>query len=150
MVNFKTLISAAFLVGTATLAQACPDYGQSGATFSYSGGDLYSARSFSVTAGGGNNLNNCGFNGAGYVTTAPDFTFNLSGMGAYSLVISVNSNCDAMLLVNDANGSWYYDDDSNGNSDPRLQLNGMDGWLDVWVGTYNGSSCAANLSLETF
>ena len=82
--------------------------------------------------------------------TAPDFSFDLYKMGGYDIEISVLSNCDSMLLVNDPNANWYYDDDSNGMSDPKIRISASDGYLDVWVGTYNGEYCDATLYLETF
>jgi hypothetical protein len=41
-------------------------------------------------------------------------------MNGYRLEISVLSNCDAALLVNAADTQWFYDDDSNGKADPRI------------------------------
>jgi hypothetical protein len=57
------------------------------------------------------------------------------------------------LLINTAEGSWFFDDDSNGNFDPLLELSSaglLDGRVDVWVGTFDGQYCNATLSLETF
>jgi len=72
-------------------------------------------------------------------------------MNGYRLVVSVLSDCDAALLVIRANSQWVYDDDSNGQADPRLELSNLGkGVLDVWVGTYNGEYCDATLTLETF
>jgi hypothetical protein len=139
-------LSAAALVGLAGAAAACPDY-----TLSYTGDALYTATRFAVTAGGDNSMTSCGFVEEGFVTSSPDFTFDLNGMGPYWLDISVTSACDAMLLVNDAAANWYYDDDSNGNLDPRLSLVAPgDGYLDIWVGTFDGEFCDATLTLETF
>ncbi len=149
--HLGTLISATIFTAVSTAASACPDYNQYGAEYRYSGSDLYSARQFSVVAGGDNNLQSCGFkNNSGYVMTAPDFSFDLYKMGGFDVEISVLSNCDSMLLVNDANANWYYDDDSNGQADPKIRISGSDGYLDVWVGTYNGEYCDATLYLETF
>jgi hypothetical protein len=151
MKHFGALVGATILTAISTAAAACPDYNQYGAEYSYSGADLYSSRQFSVVAGGDNNLQSCGFkNSPGYVMTAPDFSFDLYKMGGYDIEISVLSNCDSMLLVNDPNANWYYDDDSNGMSDPKIRISGKDGYLDVWVGTYNGEYCDATLYLETF
>lgn len=49
-------------------------------------------------------------------------------MAAYELHIRVVSECDAALLINTASATWYYDDDDNGNLDPRIILtNPQDG-----------------------
>lgn len=66
-------------------------------------------------------------------------------------MISVVSRCDSALLINTASGSWYYDDDDNGNLDPRIVLTRpLDGQIDIWVGTYDGDFCDAQLRMETF
>jgi len=145
--TFSALAAAAFASG----AEACPDYTQFGASFAVSGSDLYSPNSFTVTAGGANRLADCGWVEAGYFTSAPDFTFDLSQMQGYRLEIRVVSACDAALVVNSPDGTWYYDDDRNGNLDPAVILNSVSsGDLDVWVGTYDGQYCPATLTLETF
>jgi len=47
--------------------------------------------------------------------------------------------------------NWFYDDDDNGNLDPRIVLTRpSNGIIDIWVGTYDGEYCDAVLSLETF
>ncbi len=106
----------------------------------------FKSGNFRFVAGGNNNIRNCRNvtpgtdRGRGYVTTAPDFTFSLSGMGAYQLVVSVVSECDSVLLVNTSSANWYYDDDDNGNLDAKIVLTRpSDGRLDVWVGTENGA-----------
>jgi hypothetical protein len=72
-------------------------------------------------------------------------------MGPYTLHIRVVSQCDAALLINTASATWYYDDDANGNLDPLIVLTDpADGFIDIWVGTYDGSFCKAVLELETF
>jgi len=148
----KLFAAAAIAAFSATgAAYACPDSSAWGATYSATGSDLYIPQSYFVTAGGSNSLTACGFVETGYVTSAPDFTFDLSRMQGYRLEVRVVSDCDAALLVNGPNGSWYYDDDSNGNSDPRINLSSVrSGYLDVWVGTYNGAYCNATLTLESF
>jgi len=137
-------------------AWACPNYAKSGDMYEFSGYDLYEERRFSVRAGGAYNVQNCAIRprsdrGRGFFTETPDFTFRVVGMEGYSLVISVVSECDSALLINTGQANWYYDDDDNGNLDARISLTRpSNGWLDVWVGTHDGSVCDAILSLETF
>ncbi|MBC6438470.1 MAG: hypothetical protein GDA52_10140 [Rhodobacteraceae bacterium] len=154
MNDIKSFAVALFvLIGLPTIASACPDYSAYGAEYSYTGDQLYQPRSFSVIAGGSNNLRNCPVREDGYVTTPPDFTFSLRDMGNYRLEIEVESDCDAILLVNSADGSWFYDDDSRGNLDPVINLRGswhLDGYVDVWVGTFDGEYCDATLEIETW
>jgi hypothetical protein len=151
------LLSAAALIGFAGAVAACPDISLYGETYRVSGDQLYRAQSFAVTAGGENYIGNCRYirpgtdRGDGYFTSAPDFTFDLSGMRGYQLVVSVVSDCDSALLINTASANWYYDDDDNGNLDPRIVLTRpANGWLDIWVGTYDGAYCDATLTLETY
>ncbi len=153
----RTLLSSAAIVLAFTgVAAACPNYQAYGATYHLTGQDLYSANSYSVTAGGNYDLSNCpGVPGTGMVISSPDFSFNLSGMGAYNrLEIEVTAQaCDTVLLVNSANASWFFDDDSRGNLQPRINIYGqqnISGWVDVWVGTYGSNTCAATLEIETW
>ncbi|MFT5869378.1 MAG: hypothetical protein ACI8TF_001490 [Paracoccaceae bacterium] len=149
----KILASIFVFFSLSAAALACPTYQYTGQTYSYDGDYLYTPRTQTVVAGGENSLRDCGFAHDGYFTTAPDFSFNLSGMGDYYLVLDVVSNCDAALLVNAATTTWYYDDDTNGNFDPKVTLDFLEdlqGRVDVWVGTYDGQYCDAELTLETF
>lgn len=162
--SIKALLGGAFIalgLAAANSASACPNYNLSPTYGAYNatGSQLYSRSSFSLQAGGNFRIPNCGYvrprtdRGDGYVTEAPDFSFNLSGMGRYQLYIEVVSACDAVLLINTGSVNWYYDDDDNPNSpgDPRISLTRpSNGRIDVWVGTYDGSVCDATLYLETY
>ena len=149
----RVLLSAcAVLFVSVVTADACPTFAKSGTYLSFTGDQLYSPQSYSTMATGGAMLSNCGISGAGSVSASPQYTLNLSGMQGYDLEIQVNSSCDATLLVNSANGIWYFDDDSNGNLDPMLRISGSDalnGQVDVWVGTL-GSNCSATIEFETW
>ena len=154
----KAFIFLVALVGMTGAAIACPDYNIAPqAAYQATGQQLYQKRDFDVVAGGNHYIWNCSHikpgtdTGAGYFPAAPDFSFTLSGMSRYLLVVSVISECDAALLINTASASWYYDDDDNGNLDPRVVLTRpIDGRLDIWVGTYDGEYCDARLTMETF
>ncbi len=149
-------IAATFVFSGAALA--CPNYDLSpAAAYQATGQQLYAIRGFDVVAGGDNYIWNCPNvrpgtdTGAGYFPSAPDFSFQLSGMNPYTLSVSVISECDAALLINTASANWYYDDDDNGNLDPKIILTRpINGRVDVWVGTYDGELCNAQLQLETF
>ncbi|WP_210405415.1 hypothetical protein [Rhodophyticola sp. CCM32] len=136
-------------------AMACPNYQLGGNAFSYTGEQLYTPTTFGVQAGGNNSLTNCGLGslGSGNFRSAPDYSFDLTGMDQYLLAIDVDSQCDAALLVNTANAQWLFDDDSNGNLDPRIELNNaaqLNGRVDIWVGTFSGGACSGTVTLETF
>lgn len=150
---FRTAVVLGLAAGA---AQACPDFNQSGPGAALNGAQLTSGVSYEVMAGGDNLVWNCSNvqpgtdQGAGYFTSRPDFTFQLSGMAGRQMVVSVTSACDSALLINTASASWFYDDDDNGNMDPRIVLTQpSDGYLDVWVGTYDGAVCDAVLTLQT-
>ena len=157
MLRFLILTFGALVV-SATTAAACPNINASPqVAYQASGQQLYSKRGFDVMAGGNHYIWDCPNirpgtdTGAGFFPTAPDFSFQLSGMSRYQLVISVISECDAALLINTASASWFYDDDDNGNLDPRIVLTRpSDGRIDIWIGTYDGDVCNAQLQLETF
>lgn len=146
-----------FLFGAGAVA-ACPNFNASpGESYRATGRDLYDAKGFNVRAGGNNYIWNCPNvrpgtdTGAGYFPTAPDFSFGLSGMDGYQLVVRVVSNCDSALLINTSSSNWYYDDDDNGNYDPKITLTRpANGRVDIWIGTYDGAYCDAQLQLETF
>jgi uncharacterized protein YdgA (DUF945 family) len=137
----------------AAAAQQCPDFSQSGTLLSYSSDDLYAPQSMSVVAGGSVNLSNCpSIPGLGYVTQAPDYKLEFSGNSAgRELEFRLDSACDTILLLNDTSGTWYHDDDSNGNLDAKIRLpKAGNGVYDIWVGTLNEDSCDATLTIETF
>ena len=137
-------------------ALACPDKTAMGQDYRYSGPELYTPKEFAIIAGGENSLQACGkrlrvLGDNGFFTTPPDFSVYVTQLQNYELHIGVRSECDSALLVNSPDEIWFYDDDSNGNLDALLKLTTVpDGWLDIWVGTYDGEYCNATLRLETF
>ena len=157
MAHFTTrALLAAGAILAAGGAAACPDPTAYGETYRFSGKELYSERQFKVVAGGENSILRCGIKaqtdrGEGFVTSPPDFSVELSGMDRYRLVVKVTSACDSVLLLNTGAQNWYFDDDDNGNLDALITLSRpSNGWLDIWVGTIDGATCDAVLSLETF
>ncbi|WP_421703953.1 hypothetical protein [Aliiroseovarius sp.] len=154
-----TIRSAVLGIGMAMIAGAagaCPNYNLYGDTYELHGSDLYNPQSVRLQAGGNRSITGCGIRfgsdrGRGYVTEAPDFSIRLSGMQRYSISFSVRSQCDSILLINTGAANWYYDDDDNGNYDAKITLTRpSNGWMDIWVGTHDGSVCDATLTLETF
>lgn len=155
----KSLFSGIALMLTAGAADACPDAAAWGQRFNVSGPDLYTPRTVDVVAGGQHNLASCNLNAAnwsgsmsGYVIGSPDFSITVDKLAGYDLEFRVDSACDSVLLVNTANGTWFYDDDNNGNSDAKVRLPAtqIDGVYDVWIGTFDGGQCNARLTVETF
>jgi hypothetical protein len=134
-------------------AQACPDVSQNGISVSFTSDDLYSAKNQKVIAGGSVDLAGCpSLPGYGFVTIAPDFTMTFSGNSVgRALEFRLNTECDSILLINDANGNWHYDDDSNGGLDAKIRLaKAANGTYDIWIGTRYTGNCNATLTFETF
>lgn len=122
-------------------ARACPNWEASPhfGTITLRAGFEPDPAQYSITAGGTIPLERC-FNGgySGFVTTRPDFDLYWEGSSA-QLTIAVQSNADAVLLVNAPDGQWYYSDDYRG-TDPALTFtNPQAGLYDIWIGTYDGS-----------
>jgi len=148
----KTLLFlAAFWAAGA--AWACPDFALNGQALTVTATQLYKPQSVKVQAGGDVSLDACAkVPGAGQVAKRPDFTITYRGNGRMRLEFRVDSDCDAVLLINRPDGTWVFDDDSNGNADPKISIPAArDGLYDVWVGRLGSSSlCNATLTLETF
>lgn len=152
------IVAIVALFGFTSGAIACPNFDlAAGESYRASGQQLRQPKFFDIVAGGDNYIWNCRNvrpgtdQGAGYFPSAPDFSFQLSNMGGLKLVVSLVSECDAALLINTASANWYYDDDDNGNLDPRIVLTRpANGRIDIWVGTYDGDYCNARLRMETF
>ncbi len=146
-------LAALMAGGAATSAAACPDWRMTGAPLSYTADDLWVPQSTGVVAGGNVSISSCpGVPGNGYVITQPDFDLSFTDNSAQrDLELRVQGTCDTILLVNDANGQWHFDDDSGGEFNPRLRLLAAPaGSYDIWVGTYGPSTCQSTLTLETF
>ena len=145
-------IVALFSSAIATAAVACPDVSLSGQQISWSSDQLWQPRSHPVTAGGGVNLSGCSQPGVGWVATSPDFELNFSNNSAgRALELRAVAGCDVVLLVNDARGQWFFNDDGGNGSNSLISIpNAAAGVYDIWVGTFGSSTCSATLELETF
>ncbi len=143
------LALAAVAAGTAA---ACPDPAQSGEAYTYTSDDLWTRKVLNVTAGGGVDLGEClDLPGLGRVIERPDFTLRYNRTQQYNLRFTTSGACDTVLLINDAAGTWHFDDDSSETADAEIWLNGAaDGYIDVWIGTFGEAACEAELSIEAF
>jgi len=138
------LASLAVLCLSTLAAAACPIVTTGVTQLNLSEADLATPFGASVTAGGDQNLANCGYAG-GYVIAQPDFSINLADISGPLQVSVASPGCDTVLLVNAPDGSWWYNDDSGESLEPWMQVDVTPGRMDVWVGTYDGSFCAATL-----
>lgn len=153
----RLLLSTLAIVGLAGAAQACPNWNNNPTYGAYnlSLGQLRQGQTLSLTAGGSVNWNNCPHirvgtdDGPGFFEVAPDARFHVNNVEGRRLTISIISACDSTLLINTQSTSWFYDDDDNGNADAKIVLTRpLSGQIDVWVGTYDGQYCDAQLSIQ--
>ena len=101
--------------------------------------DPHSVRGVS---GGNMAASNMSSNCRGYITQRPDHTFMAEGHFR-TLRIMARANQDTTLVIRDANGRVFCDDDSGGNRNPMVILNSMNaGHYDVWVGSYQRNTNA--------
>jgi len=142
----------------------CPTSALIGTPASGTGTGMWSADRYSSSAGGPHNVSACsgyGVSAVGYYTAEPTFSFNITGMQSYNRLeieawSSRNGNggrCDTTLMVRDSNGTWYFDDDSRGRLQPKLSiydLSGLNGRVDVWIGTFGAAGCDVTLEMESW
>lgn len=135
----------------ADASAACPDLSQRGIPLTYAAGELYVQKEHRVTPGAEIRLDRCNaVRGNGSVSRAPSFTLSYTG-NTMALEFRVVSDCDSTLLVNDPNEVWRFDDDSNGNIDPKIRVPAAPtGRWDIWVGKISDRACSAKLIIETF
>jgi hypothetical protein len=99
-----------------------------------------------VVAGGSESIEHLGF--YGYVAENPDFDLYYTS-GPFELIFRVeDAQTDTVLLVNAPDGSWHFNDDSDG-LDPAIEFESpMDGLYTIWVGSYDGNFADATLVIS--
>jgi hypothetical protein len=93
-----------------------------------------------VTSGGTRSASSVRSGCAGWVSSAPDFTFNYDTDSSLPLHIFATSNDgrDIALLINGPSGDWSCDDDSGEGLNPTITFQRpRSGEYDVWVASYN-------------
>lgn len=103
-----------------------------------------------ITSGGGYRADSVESGCAGWVASAPDFELTYSA-GSLPLILSVASNSDTTILINDPNGIWFCDDDGgNAGLNPSVRLDRpASGVYDIWIGSYRqGENATASLSIS--
>ncbi|MGZ9809701.1 peptidase S1 [Pseudoroseicyclus sp. H15] len=138
--QFAAGLLALVTLGTGA-AQACPDW-QAAPYFgqiTLNAGFTPDPYVRNITAGGTQSLSGCGAAGwAGFTTSRPDFDLYWNGNSS-QLTIAVQSNADAVLLVNAPDGTFYYNDDYRGTNPAITFYNPQPGLYDIWIGSYDGS-----------
>jgi hypothetical protein len=120
----------------------CPTYAQ-GSYFRQElrAGFTPDPRTFEISAGGDLSLERCRPDMKGWVSREPHLALTYEG-GNYPLIVEVRSMADTVLLINDADQQWFYDDDGAGRPNPRIRFDRprqKRGRYDIWVGTYEKS-----------
>jgi len=108
--------------------------------------DPYNAN---LTAGGGLDASNADQNCNGHIASAPDYQLNwTAGSGALPLIISATSDADTTLVINDAQGHWICNDDTDG-LNPAVRIdNPASGRYDIYVGTFAEDTAPATLHIS--
>ena len=115
-----------------------PSYGE----VHLSAGFLPDPHVVALTAGGSVNLDRSrtvrGIYATGYVANAPDVDFYYTGDNRTTLTIWIDGfGEDTILLINDPDGNWFWDDDSAGGVDPEVVFRrARSGLYSIWVGSY--------------
>lgn len=136
---------------TGTAATQCPDWSIGGAEVQLTAGGTDSRQ---VVAGGSVDLfqqaQSCGIQGHGFVAPGPDFTLYYDAPEANAeLVLSVTGDCDTVMLVNDLNAQWLFNDDNNGLNPGITIPAAASGRYDIWVGTYGPNLCQSSITMAS-
>lgn len=85
----------------------------------------------------------------GTFAAAPDVKLTYSS-GSLPLIISVASDSDTTLMINDPSGNWWCDDDGGtSGTNPSLRFDKPgSGTYDIYVGTYGSSTASATLNIS--
>ncbi len=94
-----------------------------------------------VISGGAVNLNYLGSDFAGYAAESPDYRLHWSGTGSTLRIFfeADQSGSDTVLVINQPDGSWLFNDDAPGGGlNPLISItNAQAGQYDIWVGSFN-------------
>ncbi len=139
-------------VGGSAAPTPPPSSAHSGGALTTSGAPNFGARTIApgftpdpmrinVVSGGNIDISqqNLGAGCTGFATARPDFNFTLTGTSAFLRVYvdAVQDNKDTTLIINTASGNWICNDDSNGGTNPAIDLsNAGPGLYNVWIGSY--------------
>jgi hypothetical protein len=143
MLKHLTIAVTAVLFTTAMAEAQCPRVGAPREQFTLREDFTPDPIRQSVTAGGNLDLGRCsGVPGRGWVTELPDFVVfyrtNSGNRADTTLTFTTESNTDTILLINDPNNRWYWDDDSGQGLNGKIRFpRALNGRYDIWVGTFD-------------
>lgn len=105
--------------------------------------------SIEMTAGGNIQAGSVNGSCSGFVSSSPDYEVTYRDAGSFPLTFAFTAKGDTTLMINGPDGSWYCDDDSGGNGNPRVVFSdASDGVYDVWVGSYSGEMIPGRLTIS--
>ena len=142
---------ATVFIATAAAHAQCPEVGRPTEAFSIAEGFPIDPNRHTVTAGGDLELASCpDVPGVGWVTKLPDFVVNYrtrtGGPAHQTLTFRIDSSADTVLLINDPQQGWHYNDDSGNWLNAKLRFErALPGRYDVWVGTRSAVPSRATL-----
>lgn len=98
-----------------------------------------------IVAGGSTDLSEIGYHG--YVTEAPDYDLWYDAGGFPLTIKAETTQSGTLLLVNDPDGKWHFNVDSNGR-EPKIQFRRPAGGLyNIWVGSVHGELIPGRLMI---
>ncbi|MCC5999927.1 MAG: pilus assembly protein [Pararhodobacter sp.] len=140
----------------------CPDHRLPAPWLSVNNTDLASPLIIQRRAGGDTRLQDCGtLPGWGWAQGSPHLVLRYDNEGQSGtnrrLRLRMQDNnagrsCDTTFLVRDPSGQWWFNDDIS-SSDWNAWLNmgnAETGDYHIWIGTWGGNSCDADLRLERY
>lgn len=143
---FAAILAAAGVFAIPTGALACPSYNNPTVFGSANVPADFTPDPWvrNVTAGGTVALRSCGLDAPGYVVSRPDYRIQYTGVpgtGVLTIAVEARSGVDTVLLVNDPEGNWHFNDDYKGSTNSALVFrNPLQGQYDIWFGSYTQSS----------
>jgi serine protease Do len=92
-----------------------------------------------MPSGGEVDVSYLGSGCTGYAAIAPDYRLNWTGdTDELRIFFAAEDGSDTTLLINQADGTWLCDDDSDFGLDPLIAIeNPAPGQYDIWVGSYS-------------
>ncbi|MCW5713663.1 MAG: hypothetical protein KIT43_04000 [Bauldia sp.] len=132
--------AAAAVVSTAALAQTVPNIGLDPAfgTVQLEAGFLPDPHNVDIIAGGPINAAAAGLADGcnGFIAEAPDVRLDYAAQPNIPLHIFVTAEADTTLVINQPDGTWICNDDTNGLNPVVSFAEPLTGVYDIYIGTY--------------
>ncbi len=138
-------------------AAGCPSTAYYGVPIVSDGSDFGNSNDYQLRTSGYTNLRSCpGLPYEyGYFDANPSYTMTLTNMEQFNRVqfLIESASCDTTLLIRDAAGTYYFNDDYNypNHYRSRLRLSNtadLNGRVDIWIGGYRSGTCSSTLEIR--